>query len=139
MLSTGFPVVGNSDCGNVLFFDRLIKLFPDSKIVIIRRDLEAVLESLESMGSGFGNIDPVIESEKILNRIEKSHPALVVNYEGLDENGCSSIWEYCTGTEFNAERWKMLDGIRMEIDKGKKLEQVRKSASSAFQLNEVLH
>lgn len=119
MEGTGTPVAGNSDCGNVFFIDRMMEIM-DAQIVIVRRDLQEVIASLDRIGEPFAENETVKAADKILDEIPRRYSCLQIGYNDLNEHGCKLIWEHCTGTEFNRDRWEMLDGMRINIDINRK-------------------
>lgn len=123
--STGKQIVGNSDCGNILFLDELIKAFPDAKYVVIKRPLEEVKKEMRGMGLGDWDGWTLDISEKRMNEVMKDVDALIIDYHDLDEQACKQIWDHCIGTPFNSTRWRMLDGLDIQIILQKKLEYMR--------------
>lgn len=132
--STGTEISGNSDCGNVFFLDRIKELIPDIRIVVIKRDLEEVMSSLDAMGDQFGYRETVVAAAELIDKSQHYHSALTIDFNDIGEDACKIIWEYCTGSVFNRNRWEMLDGINMEIDTHKKLKSMRDNQD---QINEL--
>ena len=128
--STGKPIVGNSDCGNVLFVDELRASFPEAKLVIVERPLGEVVDELNDMG--LSNFDPeTLEyADHQLALAKRTQTALVVKFRDMDENACRHIWHHCIGTPFDENRWRMLDGLDIQIILSKKLEAIRRNGSN---------
>lgn len=128
--ATGKPVVGNSDCGNILFLDELRETFPDAKFVIVERPLAEVVDELHHMG--LNNFDPeTIEyAAHELTLARRTLDALLIDYRDLDENVCRHIWQHCIGTPFDESRWRMLDGLDIQIILSKKLAAIRRNGSN---------
>lgn len=133
--STGKQIVGNADCGNVLFLDELKRVFPESRLVIIDRNLDDVLESLVGMDGEFHNTERVERAAAALEWAKAHHDALTIDYDDLNEQGCRKIMEHCTGQPFDLNRWKMLDGMDIQIDGWKKTEEMY---DSRREINELM-
>lgn len=128
--STGKPIVGNSDCGNILFMDELRASFPEAKLVIVERPLGEVVDELNDMG--LNNYDPKLleRAEDLLSLAKQWLDALVLNFNDLDESACRHIWHHCIGTPFDENRWRMLDGLDIQIILSKKLEAIRRNGAN---------
>ena len=115
-LSTGKQYVGNSDSAIPFFAKQVKELFPQTKWVIIERDEQDVIKSLNRVLPG--------EKQNALN-IGKPHLAwvkktcnpLMINFAELStQRECKRIWEYCLpNIPFDAMRWEMLDKLRIEL------------------------
>ncbi len=123
--STGKQIVGNSDCGNILFLDEIIDEFPDAKYVVIKRPLDEVRSELKEIGLPDFDELTLAYSDRMLNEVKKEVDALVLDYHSLDQMACRQIWEHCIGTSFNEPRWRMLDGLDIKIILSKKLEYIK--------------
>jgi hypothetical protein len=137
--ATGKPIVGNSDCGNILFIDELRETFPLSKLVIVERPIGEVIDELHEIG--MMNCDPeVLElAAQELAFVKRSMNALVVDYKDLDENACRHIWRYCIDTPFDETRWRMLDGMDIQIIPSKKQADIHKNEMSIESLLRRTH
>ena len=125
--STGKPTVGNSDCGNMLFLDELRDDFPEAKFVIIDRPVDEVIDELHEIGLIYFDPKVMELTAQELAVAKRTMDALVVDYRDLDENACRHIWQYCIGTPFDEHRWRMLDGLDIQIILSKKLEAIREN------------
>lgn len=122
--SLGKETVGNSDCGNILFLDEILDVFPDTKLVMIERPLEEVLLSLNQMGTAFSNTDSVVMCHGLMNQIKETYNPLVFDFHQMDESACRVLWDYCTGEPFDYQRWKTLNGLNIEIIPDMKINQI---------------
>lgn len=127
MRESNYDIVGDSDSALLLHVAEIIRLVPDAKWVLLYRDPG---DSLESYWKHFGNRYPgspktyegVVESfklaDKLFRRAEAMLPkALKVNFEDLDDvNVVQKIWAHCLpGVEFSMDRWRTLDGLRVNV------------------------
>ena len=122
--STGKEIVGNSDCGNALFLDEILNTFQDTRLVIVHRPIDEVFMSLDKMGPLFSERENVMSAKNKIDVISKTCKHLSVDFHDMSVNVCKSIWGYCIGSEFDSQRWRMLDGISMEIIQEKKISQL---------------
>ena len=135
---TGKSVVGNSDCGNILFLDKIMNEFPNANIVLVERETASVLSELASM-DGFSNVEAVLRSAELLQWAKGAFNPLVVDYWNIDKEVCRSIWNHCIGTQFDETRWEMLDGIDMQIIQDKKVKQMIKHRNNIESLMQGVH
>ena len=126
METSGTSIVGNSDCGNIFFIDEIMKEFPDARLVVVRRDVEESVQSVMAMGEAFSEVGVIRTADNLLQNLR--YQSLVIDFDELNEDGCRTIWEYCTHTEFNRLRWEMLDPLIIHIDEVKKVAQLESCA-----------
>lgn len=82
--------VGISDTLGAAFIEDLLKFFPGSKVVLIRRPVTEVIYSLRQFGIQEADNFMYFLDEK-LNQIEREYAPLVADFHALDPRG---IWEY---------------------------------------------
>lgn len=133
---TGKPIVGNSDCGNIFFTDELMDMFPDATFVVVKRDVDRVLNELREMGSFFGEVDHVLHADMLLRQFTRHHDCLTVDFDNLDKKTCARLWRECVGTPFDDRRWEMLDGLDIQIIINKKIEQMREREQNILSMME---
>lgn len=80
---------GVSDSLNSLVMEELIDLFPDAKVVVIRRDADEVAASLDRLKLPCPALLKKIDKE--LDRIVHAYDPLVIDYRQFD---AAAIWEY---------------------------------------------
>jgi hypothetical protein len=124
--STGKEIVGNSDCGNILFFDEILDIFPDTKLVIIERPMDEVIRSLDCLGDAFSNRESVAMSREFIQRVKNTYDHLWIDFHQMNEETCKVLWEYCIGTMFNSERWKMLDRFDVQVPPDKQISKLER-------------
>ena len=116
--------VGNSDCALVPFIDELLDEFPNSKLLLIERKPNDVVESLLN----FQLTDNYEKTERWINMLQKKIKYIKKNYpvkcvklnEINDINVCKEIWEYLLPQlPFNEQRWYFLDDLYVNVMMGK--------------------
>ena len=122
--STGKSIVGNSDCGNILFLEDILQTFPDTKLVIVERPVDEVVRSLDDMGEAFSEREAVYASLDVLEYAKATYDHLRLDFHRLDISACRALWGYVSGTEFDERRFKMLDGLNIEIIPELKIQQL---------------
>ncbi len=135
---TGKKIVGNSDCGNILYVNLIKRHFDHAKFVIVNRDVEEVIRSLDEM-EGFSDTETVYRAAVTLNEIRDKHDSLQIDYNDFGEEACRRLWDYCIGTPFDKTRWEMLDGIDMNIVPEKKVKQIQENRLNIESLMRGVH
>lgn len=78
------------------------------------------------MGPMFSEREHVIDAKNRIDTIKMTHEHLSVDFHKMNANVCKEIWNYCVGTEFDAQRWQMLDAMNIEIIPEKKISQLER-------------
>lgn len=133
------PIVGNSDCGNLLFMDEIAETFPDASYVLIERPYDEVINSMHAMGPSFTDDRYVQKAARLMESAKRYLDPLIVDYHELNRDACRRIWRHCIGTPFDTLRWQILDGINIQIDPDRKLEELRDGNYRIQNLMEGLH
>lgn len=98
----GTEYVGVAEARAVFYFDQFMELFPESKVVVVKRRIQDVASSLRKHGFNFGDVSDVYE--KKLKEI--SALAMVVDYEDIP---FIDLWKYCVPDyPVNETRLRML-------------------------------
>ena|SRR5579885_3211733 len=118
--SMGVRFVGNSDSGIAFVMDDVIAEFPEARLAVIERNLDDVLRSFKKTFPQLSDEDATMVVEKTqlaLDRMKEKYHPLVIGFEDLaGESAVRRLWSHCLqDTAFNRERWKMLDGFKVEI------------------------
>ena len=92
--------------------------------MIVERPIEEVIMSLDEMGEEFSERETVFRSLEIMDHVMSTHGHLWVDYHQMNNETCHAIWDYCIGTPFDEQRWKMLDVLNIEIIPEKKIDQL---------------
>lgn len=111
--STGTYFSGVADSLNCLFMEQLVDMFPKAKIVIVRREIGEVAESIKKAF----NLKCWKMLEKMnqeLDRIENVYDPLVIEYNKFD---AGKIWKHILGTghPLNLVRLKMLESFNVTV------------------------
>ena len=101
------------------------RLLPrDARIVIVRRPIAEVKDSLLrlQLGDG-GGFDP-IALDGLLKRLDAKldqiaarwrGPIIEIQFEGLSsETACKAVFEHCLPYEFDAEWWRIISGFNLQ-------------------------
>ena len=114
--------VGTVETGAAPWWRLALAIRPDLKIVTIRRDPEAVIESVINSMVGV-DLDRTIIARNIhqldhkLNQIERHTECLSVRFEDLArERTCSTLFEYCTGEPHDPRWWEALAPLNLQIN-----------------------
>lgn len=119
---TGYEVVGNSDCGNILFIDEIIKEFDDAKFVVVHRNAKDVYDELDSIGLPEHGLVQLAEQK--LKEFDVS--AMHVDFNMTTEDA-SALWEFCTGTKCNKDRLEMLDRMDISVPVEKQIQRINQN------------
>lgn len=114
-----FEYVGFSDSGLPWIDVNPQRDFPGAPVVIVERDPTEVVESLERVGVPLDLAQSVVaDGIKRIQEFEKSNYHLYVHYDDLGlEETARMVWKWVLpDIPFNEERWKMLDGMTVDID-----------------------
>lgn len=108
MSINGYKYIGDSDTGlPILDFQ---PIYPDSPVVIIRRDKQEVAESLVGM---YGEQDYLPFLEKIERKLDLMS-GLVVDFNDIDSR-LEEIWSHCISLPYDPIRTKILLNMKVEI------------------------
>ena len=117
-----YKYMGSSDSSLPLFAEKVMNMFPDSKLVVVERDIVKVKKSLNKLFSEHDEIHNMLKMNmNALGKLKSKYSHLLIQYESLDDvNVCKELWEYCLpDIEFNYERWRMLDLFKIDMHKTK--------------------
>lgn len=108
----GATHVGVADSLNALFIDRLLKMFPHAKIVVIRREIAEVVKSIEE-AFNLKCFKTLEKMDRELDRIESKYDPLVIQYHAFD---AERIWKYLLPTAaFDLRRLRMLENFNVTV------------------------
>lgn len=119
------PNTGSVETAAAPYWRLLKKLAPDARVVIIRRPVEDVVESLmriDLRGTGAFDRDALAASmrrhDAKLRQIAKRWPGvLVVDFDELaTEAGARAVWEHCLPIPFDAQRWRAMNAVNLQCD-----------------------
>jgi hypothetical protein len=113
----GYKYVGNSDSGLGFFTSWLP---PDSRVVIVERDSDEVINSLNNAFINrfdMGKLNAVLETTLTgLELLKKEFDTLVIPYGRFTVYSCGLIWNHCLpDVPFNRERTEMLIDMKITV------------------------
>ena len=136
MEATGKDHVGVSDSGNIFLIESIAKEFPEAKYIIILRDTAEVVNSFHNIGI---QIDAeVIDSAR--EELEWRHSSFgtpAYDFNELTETNCKRIWKYLIGTEFDPQRWALLNNLMIEVNVDYLKNQIKKNEANVKALMET--
>lgn len=115
------PSTGTAETAAAPFWRTLMNLRPDARVVVVRRPVDQVVESLTRLGhwADRGRLEADIRRlDAKLNQIVKRVPGvLVVSYESLaSEEGCKRVFEFCLPFKHDPDWWRYWAKINVQID-----------------------
>lgn len=113
--------VGSCETSVALFWRLIRHIRPETKIVLVRRDIEAVMRSLTATGIPFDNAiirRNLAGLDRKLNQIGRSVPdALSVRFDDLnDEATCARVFEFCLGQPHDHEWWARFAPVNLQMN-----------------------
>lgn len=126
----GRPCTGSVETAAAPFWRLLLKLRPDARVVLIRRPVAEVVESMMALDLGFDRSAlnaAMLRLNRKLDQIERRVPgAVVVDFAGLaDEQTCARLFEHCLPYKHDAAWWAAVSAINIQIDMGQLLRTFR--------------
>jgi len=137
MEATGKEVVGVSDSGNIHLIDRIQDEFQDAKFIIVLRDVGEVVNSFKRVGV---EVDPGTLDDKTeeMEWVHSTFGTPIYGFDELNESNCKKIWEYLTETEFDPQRWGLLNNLMIEVNVNylhRKIEETKDNVKSFMGLS----
>ena len=115
------PFTGSAETALAPFWRLLPK---DARLVIIRRPVAEVKDSLLRLNLGDGGAFDPMALDGLLKRLDAKldqiesrwrGPIIEVRYEGLNtENACKAIFEHCLPYDFDHEWWKTISQFNLQ-------------------------
>ena len=117
----GKPRHGTAETAAMAGWRLLSNLAPDARIVVVRRPLNEVVDSLmATRGVQFDRpaLTKIIEAgNRKLDQIEARLPCLSVQFVDLArESTCKAVFEYCLPYPHDHAHWRRLAGTNVQID-----------------------
>jgi len=114
-------ITGNSDSGMFLFPEKVLKEFPNAKVVLIKRPIGEVEKSLNRVFTGTPQ-----ECEFTARMSQRASDWMETNVKGMlvasfsdleKEQVCKNIWDFCNQyRSFDKQRWKMLANFNVQLN-----------------------
>ncbi len=110
--------VGTCETAAAPYWRLLQRLAPDTRIVVVRRPVAEVVESLAAFGFDRAEMAPLMERlDRKLAQIVKRTGALEVTFDSLnDEATCKAVFEHCLDEPFDRAHWLKLAGENVQCD-----------------------
>lgn len=115
---------GSAETAVARWWKLLPILRPDLRLLVIRRPVEQVLESLMRVDVGEGRAfdrgrleAQMVKYDRALDQVERHLSPLSIPYQELEgEEACRRAFEYCLGVPHDHEWWEMLAGVNIQCD-----------------------
>lgn len=111
--------MGSAETAASPFWRLLLRLAPDVRVVVVRRPVAEVVESLAAFGFDRPVMEPMMRRlDAKLRQIVKRVPnVLEVTFDGLnDEATCKAVFEHCLPYAFNKAHWARLSRENVQCD-----------------------
>jgi hypothetical protein len=109
------PIVGNSDCGNILVADKLVAMFPTAKFVVVRRNVSDVCHSLRRIGIPPRYRD-LCDQEKALAKFAAERECMEISFDELESPLVTvQLAKYVLGVEMDMKRALQFSRLRIEV------------------------
>lgn len=131
MLTLPVKIAGSSDTCAMFFIDKILSVFPETKIIAVNRDVDEVSDSLKRCGLDDNASTDLMKMtfEKVINYAAD----IVIEYNDINKKA-ASLWEYITDTECDLNRLEMLKSMNIQITK-ETIEMIKNTASLIRGLN----
>lgn len=114
------PLTGTAETGAGYFWRTAHKYAPDARVVVIRRPVGDVVNSLMGVGLPFDRAALTREMTKLdrkLDQIEERVTNISVPYDALgDEHACASVFEHCLGITHDHDWWAHMAPLNVQCD-----------------------
>ena len=116
------PRCGVADSGLTLLWKDVVRRIPKCKIILVERNLEDALNSMNNLLDKHGleclNKNHYKQSYDKIQEIKNEIDCLVIPYESLkEENICRTVFEYCIpDEEFDSTRWVEMDKVNIQVE-----------------------
>lgn len=112
---------GTCETGGAPFWRLLQGMCPEARVVVVRRPVEEVMESLWKLGlrvdQGALRARLVGLDRKLEQASARLPGALSVSFAELaNESACAAVFEHCLPHPHNPEWWKLVSGINLQIN-----------------------
>lgn len=130
---------GSVETGLVSAWRLLRQRFPEVRFAVVQRPIAEVKASAARFGWVFP--DGYLEAQdRGLQEISEQPGTLALNHLDLGtEDGCRSIYEYCTGQLFDPAQWRRMDAQNIQIDMDGRLALLGQNADRMGRLFEEIN
>lgn len=103
---------GDSDSSALFFINDIMEMFPDLRVVVIKRNYQDALHSLDNYIKTDHNEKLLELMANIIKALDFEH--LAVDYTAIDSQ-CEKIWNYCLPeVQFDKARFNLFKNMRIE-------------------------
>lgn len=113
------PCIGSAETEAARWWRLLDKYAPNARIVVVRRPVDAVIDSLSRLGMGADAIAPAMRSlDAKLDQVQaRMRNVLSVPFDDLRcEDACAAIFEHCLPYHHDSAHWGALAPVNIQID-----------------------
>ena len=113
------PNMGSAETAASPFWRLLLRLAPDVRVVVVRRPVADVVESLAAFGFDRAVMEPMMRRlDAKLDQIVKRVPNVIeVTFDSLnDEATCKAVFEHCLLYPFDRKHWERLSRENVQCD-----------------------
>ena len=131
------PHMGSAETSAAPWWRTLLRLSPEARIVVVRRPVDDVVESLAAFGFDRAVMAPMMRrlNAKLDQIVARVPGVLEVSFDGLnDEATCKAVFEHCLPYNFDPAHWQRLAGQNVQCDM---LALVRYASAFRPQLNKL--
>lgn len=111
-------LVGSVETGAVIGWKAIREAIPDAKIIVLKRPLDQIQDSLRAIGLGDASIlSEVAERRLILDVVGEQEDVPTISYDALNErDGCAWLFEYCLHKSFDMAWWDSFKDKNIQVD-----------------------
>lgn len=115
------PCIGSAETAAAPFWRMLKKIAPDAKVLVVRRPVGEVVDSLMKLGIAFDRtklVETMSALDRKLDQIEMRVPnVLSVTFDGLArEEVCARVFEHCLPHAHDHDHWARWASINVQCD-----------------------
>ena len=131
------PRMGSAETSVAPWWRTLLRLAPEVRVVVVRRPVAEVVESLAAFGFDRAVMEPLMRKldAKLTQVVKRVPGVLEVTFDALNkEETCKAVFEHCLPYKFDRAHWQRLAGQNVQCDM---LGLVRYAAAFRPQLNKL--
>lgn len=113
------PRTGSAETAVAPWWRTLLRLSPEVRIVVVRRPVAEVVESLAAFGFDRPVMEPLMRrlDHKLAQIVKRVPGVLEVTFDALnDEATCKAVFEHCLPYPFDRNHWRRLAGENVQCD-----------------------
>lgn len=113
------PHTGSAETAGAPWWRMLVRMAPGVRVVVVRRPVGEVVESLAAFGFDAAVMEPLMRrlDAKLAQIVKRVPGVLEVSFAALnDEATCRAVFEHCLPYSFDAKHWRRLAGENVQCD-----------------------